>query len=91
KEATQAPTLSSSLSRQRVAAHLWGTFLRLEELLQPQQQYDFEDPFDDDLKQLEEALGTELFQSERDRALKYELAEAVLIPQLYPESEEASP
>ncbi len=91
KEATQAPTLSSSLSRQRVAAHLWGTFLRLEELLQPQQQYDFEDPFDDDLQQLEEALGTELFQSERDRALKYERAEAVLIPQLYPESEEAQP
>ena len=81
REASKTPTLL----RQREAAHLYGVFLRLEELLQPQQRYDYEEPLDDSLRQLEEALGTEIFQAERDRALKYELAEAVLIPQLYPE------
>ena len=87
--ALQEAQKTLTLLRQREAAHLYGVYLRLEELLQPQQRYDYEEPLDESLKQLEEALGTELFQAERDRALKYELAEAVLIPQLYPESEEA--
>ena len=70
---------------QRLFVYLWGSLLRLETLLQPQQRYDFGEPLEDALEAVERALGTEEFARERDRALHYDRSATLQVFLLYPE------
>ncbi|MGC4042271.1 MAG: hypothetical protein QM758_00515 [Armatimonas sp.] len=83
REAVANPTPDSLA----VAAHLWGVLHRLEELLQLDQQYDFDGPLDELVASVEASMGKDAFAQERDKAKRYERAEALLIPQLYPAEE----
>lgn len=84
--AVKEAQIEATAERQQLVAHLWGSLLRLEELLQPQQQYDFLPPLTDDLQALEDALGTQEFVRERERALHYDRGAALQVFLLYPEN-----
>lgn len=83
QEAVADPTREKLLT----AAHLWGVFLRLEELVKLEQEYDFDGPMDELVHAVVSIMGEEAFAQERDRALRYEREEALLIFQLYPAEE----
>ncbi len=83
KEAQDEP----SPYRQRLAALLWGSLLRLEQLLQPEQPYEFGDPLDEALRPIESALGAPEFAQERDHAAHYDRSAALQVFLLYPASE----
>ena len=70
--------------QQRAAVHLFGALARLEELLQPQQQYDFGEPFEANLAALETTLTPSLFREERERSQNYNRAAALQVFQIYP-------
>jgi predicted ATPase/DNA-binding SARP family transcriptional activator len=72
--------------RQRLFVHLWGSLLRLDQLLQPQQGYDFDEPLDEALETMERTLGTQEFTRERDRAVHYDRGAALQVFLLYPEN-----
>ncbi|MBB6050015.1 ATP-binding protein [Armatimonas rosea] len=72
--------------RQRLTAHLWGSLQRLEQVLQPEQSYDFDEPLENALEPIKSALGPLDFARERDRALHYDRGAALQVFLLYPEN-----
>lgn len=83
RDAVAQPTRA----RQLLAAQLCGVLLRLEELMQLDQQYDFDGSLDELVSTIEAKLGRDTFTQEREKATRYERAEALLVLQLYPAEE----
>lgn len=73
--------------RPQLAAQLWGSLRRLEQLLEPQGPYELDEPLERALEPVESALGALEFARERDRVAHYDQSAALQMFLLYPETE----